>query len=178
MSFSYIDPPIRESSADPSNCSLQSAYETLNALMDSAFARLNPIDLYDRVIAGLADEHDIKILCILMVNKLITLSPDGTSRRLDSLAEHFQPIMAYKAKENAVKQEIEKNLEVSKGVLRLSVRIQSAFPDVTGGIAAGGGNVVGVGGSSQVWGGYWEWLRKEMKDGVQAAEAEMKVQGI
>ena len=109
-----------------------------------------------------------------MINKLLTLSPDETSRRLDILAERFQPIMAAKPKENAVKQELEKTLEVSKGVLRLSVRMQLAFPDATG--AASGGNAAGA--SSQVWAGYWEWLRKEMRDGVQAVEAETKLQGL
>ena len=89
--------------------------------------RLSPSDLYERLLAGLADDHDIKILCILMGTKLLALVPDETRRRLDSLGEKMSAILTFKPKENAVKQELDKLGEANKAVLRLAVRLMGAF---------------------------------------------------
>ena len=53
--------------------------------MDASYARLSHAELFDRVVAGLGDEHDIGILCGLMLTKLLLLDPDGVGRRLDPL---------------------------------------------------------------------------------------------
>jgi cullin-associated NEDD8-dissociated protein 1 len=48
----------------------KSAYETLYALLETSFARLSPVevsDFFDRIVAGITDEHDIRILCNLML---------------------------------------------------------------------------------------------------------------
>ena len=130
---------------------------------------MNPIDLYDRVTSGLDDEHDIKILCNLMITKLVTLAPQETARRLDSIADHYQAILAFRPKENAVKQDVEKAQEASKGVLRVTVRLHNAFPGAVNGAADGQTRCL-------VWRGYWEWVGKEMKVQLQAADMEVKSQ--
>ena len=135
--------------------------------MQSAFSRINPIDLYDRVIAGLEDEHDIKVLCNLMLTKLITLDREETVRRLDPIAERFRTILAFKPKENAVKQEVEKAQEASKGVLRVTVILHNAFPASVGPAASAHG---------QAWKGYWEWVAKDYKAALLAMEKEVKSQ--
>ena len=132
----------------------KSAYETLYSLMDVAFSRINTLDFYDRIIAGLADEHDIRSLCNLMLTKLIVLDPDETSRRLDAIADRFRTILSIKLKDNAVKQEIEKQDEASKGVLRVTLLLHNAIPGAAGvGAVAGGG--------SPIWRTYWEWVEKD-----------------
>ncbi|KAI9844645.1 MAG: hypothetical protein M1838_002100 [Thelocarpon superellum] len=141
----------------------KSAYETLYALMETAFSRVNVVEFYDRVIAGLGDEHDIRVLCSLMLTKLITLDADETGRRLDGIAEKFRIILSTKPKENAVKQEVEKAEEASKGVLRVSMQIHRRFP-MAGGAA--------VSGQNQVWRSYWEWTRKEFSMPIKAMEEE------
>ena len=129
---------------------------------------MNHADLYERVIAGLDDEHEIKMLCTLMLTKLSALDPDETLRRLDSIAEKFRVILNYKPKENSVKQEVEKATEASKAVLTVTVRLHNAFPAASG---------AGSGVQSQNWKGYWEWLGKEHRDYLLRIETEVKNQG-
>lgn len=135
--------------------------------MQGAFSRMNPFDLYDRILAGLEDEHDIKVLCNLMVTKLIILDPEETVRRLDSIAERYRTILAFKPKDNAVKQEVEKAQEASRGVLRVTVMLHNAFPTAVGPAVSAHG---------QAWKGYWEWVCKDFKAQLQSMEQEVKSQ--
>lgn len=145
----------------------QSAYETLYALMEGAYTRINPVDLFDRVVAGLEDEHEIKVLCNLMLTKLIILDPDESVRHLDPVAERFRVILAFKPKDNAVKQEVEKAQEASKGVLKVTVLLHNAFPLASNAAA----NIQG-----HIWKGYWEWVMKEFRTQLLAMEQEVKTQ--
>ena len=133
--------------------------------MENAYSRMNHSDLFDRIIAGLEDEHEIKMLCNLMLTKFIILDPEETVRRLDSIAEKFRVILSFKAKENSVKQEVEKAAEASKAALKVTVRLHNAFP------AASSAGV-----QSQTWKGYWEWLGKEHKATLMNMESEVKSQ--
>ena len=135
--------------------------------MENAYTRINPRDLFDRVIAGVEDEHEIKVLCNLMLTKLIVLDPEETVRRLDAIAERFRAILAFKPKESSVKQEIEKAAEASKGVLKVTVLIHHAFPIAS----ATAGNLQG-----QAWKGYWDWVGKEFKPQLTVVENEVKSQ--
>lgn len=135
--------------------------------MENAYTRINPLDLFDRVIAGVEDEHEIKVLCNLMLTKLIVLDPEEMVRRLDAIAERFRAILAFKPKENSVKQEMEKAAEASRGVLKVTVLLHNAFPAASTTTA----NVQG-----QAWKGYWEWVGKEFKPQFTAVENEVKSQ--
>ncbi|OBT98768.1 hypothetical protein VE01_03245 [Pseudogymnoascus verrucosus] len=132
----------------------KSAYETLYALMETSFSRINILDFYDRVIAGLNDEHDIRSLCNLMLTKLVVLDSEETARRLDSIAECFRTILSTKLKDNAVKQEIEKQDEARKGVLRVSLLLHNAIP-------AASSNMGIATGQHQTWRTFWEWVEKD-----------------
>lgn len=132
--------------------------------METAFSRMNTTALFDRVIAGLADEHDIRVLCNLMLTKLITLEPDETQRRLDQIAAKFKATLSFKPKETAVKQEVEKSEEAHKGALRVSIQLDKAFPNAA--TAAGSGSSSGVTNSNSMaegvtWKSYWEWVKKD-----------------
>ncbi|KAF2196726.1 TIP120-domain-containing protein [Delitschia confertaspora ATCC 74209] len=146
----------------------KSAYETLYAVLETAFSRLSVIDLsdcYDRVVAGIGDEHDIRILCNLMLTKLMVLAPDETRLRLERIAEAFRTLLMIKSKENAVKQEIEKLEEGKKGVLKVSVLLNKKF---------------GVEGNAhddpqlRSWGVFWEWASKEFPALIKGASEELK----
>lgn len=134
----------------------KSAYETLYSLMETSFSRINVLDFYDRIIAGLSDEHDIRALCNLMLTKLVVLDVDETSRRLDAIADCFRTILSTKLKDTAVKQEVEKQDEASKGVLRVTLLLHNAIPGAssTMGIASG---------QHQTWRTYWEWVEKDFE---------------
>lgn len=147
----------------------KSAYETLYSLMETAFSRINILDFYDRIIAGLSDEHDIRALCNLMLTKLVVLDPDETARRLDAMAGCFRTILSIKLKDNAVKQEVEKQEEAAKSVLRVSLLLHSAIPAASGGASAAGGQ-------HQVWRTYWEWVEKDFETQIRALKDENKEQ--
>ena len=137
----------------------KSAYETLYALMESASNRIPLSDLYERIVAGVGDEHDIKILCCLMLSKLLTLAPEETGRRLDSLAEAFRAALLFKAKEHAVKQELEKIAEGKKAVVKVSIQAGKA--------------VAAEAQEARAWHDYWEWVKKEFPALVRSAEDEL-----
>ena len=136
--------------------------------MDTAFARMNRVDLFDRVVAGLQDDHDIKIICGLMLAKLVDIDPEETVRRLDAIAEKFQATLSAKLKDNAVKQEVEKVQEASKDTLRTTVRLQNKFP----GNPAPSSSIQGQG-----WRNYLEWVNKDFSVQLQLAEQEVRSQG-
>lgn len=138
----------------------QSAYETLYACLETAFSRINVSEFFDRVVAGIEDEQDIRTICNLMINKFITLDPDETQRRLDSISEHYRAILSFKPKDNAVKQELEKAQEASMGVLKVSYDLDLAFPSAE------------TVPEHHVWKAYLEWIRKEFSSILRIIEAE------
>ena len=140
----------------------KSAYETLYALLESPASRqrLDMSVFYDRIVAGIADEHEIKILCCLVLSKLLLIAPAESTRRLDPLSQQFRAVLAFKPKENAVKQELEKLSEQSKAVIKISVSFNKAL-----------GSEVGDG-SGRAWRDYFEWVRKDFPVYVKQAQEE------
>ena len=157
-------PPPRPFDANPY---FQSSYETLYSFIESAYSRINHLDLFDRVIAGLEDEHEIKMLCNLMLTKLIVFDPEEVIRRLDSVAEKYRVVLSFKPKENSVKQELEKAAEASKAALRVTVQLHTTFPQASGTTTNAQG---------QVWKGYWEWVTKDFKTQLTNIDNDIKNQ--
>jgi len=124
--------------------------------METAFSRISIIDLYDRIVAGLGDDNDIRSLCNLMVSKLVYLTPEETTRRLDAIAEKYRTILSTKLKDNAVKQEHEKQDEANKSVLRVTLLLGEKLKASL--------NTAGAAvdlGANQKWGQYWDWVNKD-----------------
>ncbi|TQV94045.1 hypothetical protein V2A60_002888 [Cordyceps javanica] len=148
----------------------KSAYETLYALMETAFSRINHIDFYDRIVAGLKDDNDIRQLCNLMVTKLIVIDPDETARRLDAIAEAYRGVLSTKLKENSVKQDVEKQEEANKSILRVTLLLGEKMKALTGNAGAATSNA----GVSGVWTGYWEWANKDFERQLKGLRDENK----
>ncbi|KAJ3498417.1 hypothetical protein NLG97_g1140 [Lecanicillium saksenae] len=148
----------------------KSAYETLYALMETAFSRINNIDFYDRVVAGLKDDNDIRQLCNLMVMKLIVIDPDETARRLDAIADAYRGVLSVKLKDNAVKQDVEKQEEANKSVLRVTLLLGEKMKAVTGNAGAATSNA----GVTSTWTGYWEWVNKDFERQLKGLREENK----
>jgi cullin-associated NEDD8-dissociated protein 1 len=85
-------------------------------------------ELFDRILAGLDDEQDIRAISNLMTAKLIKLAPEDTERRLDALSERYTAVLSFKPKDNAVKQELEKAQEANLGILKITKELAKAFP--------------------------------------------------
>jgi len=139
--------------------------------METAFSRISIIDLYDRIVAGLSDDNDIRSLCNLMLAKLVYIDPDETTRRLDSIAESFRKTLSHKLKDTAVKQDIEKQGEAVKGVLRVTLLLGEKLKSSL----AVGPNAAR--GSNQVWTSYWEWVNKDFGPQLKLLRDETKDTG-
>ncbi|CAZ86279.1 unnamed protein product [Tuber melanosporum] len=142
---------------------LESAYETLYALLETSFSGIEIQTYFDRVIAGLQDEHDIRVLCNLMLTKLILLAKGETLRRLDSIAECFKTTLNQKPKDNAVKQELEKHAESIRSTMRATVALNRT---------AIGAGVSGKAG----WSGYWEWAKAVFPNELQVLEGDERAE--
>lgn len=117
--------------------------------MEVAISRISIIELYDRVIAGLRDDNDIRALSNLMLSKLAIIDPLETVRRLDTIAEAFRATLSTKLKDNAVKQEHERQEEASRSVLRTTLLLFDTLKGVAGASQC------------QVWVAYWDWVNKD-----------------
>lgn len=122
--------------------------------METAFTRINNIEFYDRIVAGLKDDNDIRQLCNLMVTKLTVLDPDETARRLDSIAEAYRGVLSIKLKDTAVKQEVEKQEETQKSILRVTMFLGERLKSKNNAVAAA---------APSAWQGYWEWVNKDFE---------------
>ncbi|CAI6341162.1 unnamed protein product [Periconia digitata] len=148
----------------------KSAYETLYALLETAFDRLSPSDLsdcFDRIVDGITDELDIRVLCNLMLTKLMVIALDQTRSRLEAIADKFRAVLIIKPKDNAVKQEIERISEGSKGVLKASVLLNKH-------IGIESGSTVNDDPQLGHWAAYWEWVVKEHSAALKTAVDELK----
>ncbi len=129
---------------------------------------MDVVELFDRVLAGLRDDHDIRVLCNLMLSKLITLEPDETTRRLDEIAERFRETLSFTHKENAVKQEIEKAEEASRAVLKVALQLNRTLRQAT---ASSSGDAGGPG-EHATWQSFWQWVLKTFDKALDAIQAE------
>ncbi|KAF3904151.1 hypothetical protein AA313_de0205227 [Arthrobotrys entomopaga] len=136
----------------------KSAYDTLYALIETAYTRMSPNQIYDRIIAGLGDEHEVQIICNLMLGKLVVIGKEDIIKRLDSIAEKYKVTLSIKPKENAVKQELEKMNELNRSILRTTLTIQTQ-------IGAGANH-------EQGWVAYHEWVKQNHGSEMASLEKE------
>ncbi|KAK6214542.1 Ras GTPase tem1 [Pestalotiopsis sp. IQ-011] len=156
----------------------KSAYETLYALMETAFSRISSLEFYDRVVAGLKDENDIRALCNLMLSKLIIIDPDETTRRLDTIAECYRKVLSTKLKEGSVKQELERQEETNKSVLRVTIlladKTKTTLPGNTTGAGAQNAQQSQQQVSNPVWQQYWEWVNRDFERQIKGLREESR----
>jgi len=132
----------------------KSAYATLYTLMENprALPFLSLPSIFDRIVDGESDDHDIRTLCNLMLARLSTIDPEETKRRLPTLAEQFKKVLEQKPKENAVKQEIEKINEANAAIVRASLDLAKKFPSA---------NATGSDTDLTAWKTYMDFMQRE-----------------
>lgn len=141
----------------------KATYGTLYALLDcpGAIPHLPIAKIFDRILDGVPDDHDIRTLCILMINRLSAIDPEETRRRLSPLADKFRLVLGVKLKENAVKQEIEKVNDANNAIIRSTIELDRKFPAAS---------AEGAGAESISWKGYVEHVKKEFAGMVRQAQ--------
>ncbi|KAK9367631.1 armadillo-type protein [Lipomyces kononenkoae] len=107
------------------------AYDSLYSVL-VAFAQLRKMDLQldhmtERAIAGLDDDHDVKITSCVILGKIAEIDAGVVATKLDILAKKFAAVLSLKLKETAIKQEVEKHGELQRRVIRTSQQMQTAF---------------------------------------------------
>jgi len=107
----------------------KAAYECMYTLLDTCLDRVNIPEFVANLVDGLKDQSDIKTLAHLMLIRLSVLAGPALLEGLDQLVEPLRATVATKAKEGAVKQEVERNDELIRGALRAIVAI-TRIPNV------------------------------------------------
>ncbi|KAB8360756.1 hypothetical protein FH972_024490 [Carpinus fangiana] len=154
----------------------KSAYETVYTTVETTpAAQLDPqlSTLFDRVIAGLADDHSIRALCFIMILKFSTTAPVQTQRRLDDIGDRFKAILAVTLKETAVRHEHERVEEAKRSAVRCALELARTFPggSLPAGVAAANTGFV----TPQArWTSFLDEMRSQHRKTVDEVERELK----
>lgn len=99
------------------------AYSTMLTLLDMCLSKIDINEFTDRVLNGISDEDEIKVLCYLMLIRLSHIAPATVAPRLDQSTEQFSATINLKLKDNAVKQDHERTAELQRSALRAMVAL-------------------------------------------------------
>ncbi|KAF9154219.1 Cullin-associated NEDD8-dissociated protein 1 [Linnemannia schmuckeri] len=108
----------------------KSAFECMYTLLEKCRDRVEIFAFIDRILVGLIDQPDIKMLCHLTLVRLSIVSPTAVAQRLDDMVEPLHATLSFKMKPTAVKQELEKNQELVRSALR-AIAFLSKLADAT-----------------------------------------------
>ena len=107
----------------------KAAFECMYTLLDTCLDRVNISAFVTNLVDGLKDHYDIKTLAHLMLIRLSVLAGPALLEGLDQLVEPLRSTVGTKAKEGAVKQEVERNDELIRSALRAIVAV-TRIPNV------------------------------------------------
>lgn len=107
----------------------KAAYECMYTLLDTCLDRVNIPAFVTNLVDGLKDNDDIKMLSHLMLIRLSLYAGPALLEGLDQLVEPLRANISTKAKETAVKQEVERNEELVRSALRAIAAI-TRIPNV------------------------------------------------
>ncbi|KAK0538159.1 hypothetical protein OC835_001516 [Tilletia horrida] len=102
----------------------KNAFETMYTLLDTCSSRLNLYDYLSRVIAGLGDDDNIKVLSSLMLLRLAAIAPVQVAQRLDEIAEPISAALKIKLKDSATKQEVDRAAELQRAIFRVLLALE------------------------------------------------------
>ncbi|CAI9765281.1 unnamed protein product [Fraxinus pennsylvanica] len=97
----------------------KAAFECVDTLLDSCLDQVNPSSfIVPYLLSGLNDHYDVKMPCHLILSKLADKCPAAVLAVLDSLVEPLQKTIGFRTKQDAVKQEVDRNEDMIKSALR------------------------------------------------------------
>jgi len=108
----------------------KAAFETMDTLLDGCPDRLELAQFIVHLVDGLKDDHDIRLLCHIMLRKLCG-TPGSAAvvvASLDQVVEPLRSTICATLKDNAVKQQIERHEEIVTSGMR-TVRALEKLPD-------------------------------------------------
>ncbi|XP_048426960.1 cullin-associated NEDD8-dissociated protein 1 isoform X3 [Pyrus x bretschneideri] len=97
----------------------KAAFECVDTLLDSCLDQVNPSSfIVPHLRSGLDDHYDVKMPCHLILSKLADKCPSAVLAVLDSLVDPLQKTINFKPKQDAVKQEVDRNEDMIRSALR------------------------------------------------------------
>ncbi|XP_044462410.1 cullin-associated NEDD8-dissociated protein 1-like isoform X2 [Mangifera indica] len=97
----------------------KAAFECVDTLLDSCLDQVNPSSfIVPYLKSGLEDHYDVKMPCHLILSKLADKCPSAVLAVLDSLVDPLQKTIIFKPKQDAVKQEVDRNEDMIRSALR------------------------------------------------------------
>uniref|UniRef100_A0A7N0ZXV2 Cullin-associated NEDD8-dissociated protein 1 n=1 Tax=Kalanchoe fedtschenkoi TaxID=63787 RepID=A0A7N0ZXV2_KALFE len=97
----------------------KAAFECVDTLLDTCLDQMNPSNfIVPYLKSGLDDHYDVKMPCHLILSKLADKCPSAVTAVLDSLVEPLQKTINFKPKQDAVKQEVDRNEDMIRSALR------------------------------------------------------------
>ncbi|KAF3321511.1 cullin-associated NEDD8-dissociated protein 1-like protein [Carex littledalei] len=97
----------------------KAGFECVDTLLDSCLDQVNPSTfIVPYLISGLSDHYDVKMPCHLILSKLADKCPAAVLAVLDSLVEPIDKTITHKPKQDAVKQEVDRNEDMIRSALR------------------------------------------------------------
>ncbi|XP_027159787.1 cullin-associated NEDD8-dissociated protein 1 [Coffea eugenioides] len=97
----------------------KAAFECVDTLLDSCLDQVNPSSfIVPYLKSGLEDHYDVKMPCHLILSKLADKCPSAVLAVLDSLVDPLQKTVSFRPKQDAVKQEVDRNEDMVRSALR------------------------------------------------------------
>ncbi|EPS63633.1 hypothetical protein M569_11150 [Genlisea aurea] len=97
----------------------KAAFECVDTLLDGCLDQVNPSSfIVPYLLSGLDDHYDVKMPCHLILSKLADKCPAAVLAVLDSLVEPLQKTISFRPKQDAVKQEVDRNEDMIRSALR------------------------------------------------------------
>lgn len=97
----------------------KAAFECVDTLLDSCLHQVNPSSfIVPHLKSGLDDHYDVKMPCHLILSKLADKCPSAVLAVLDSLVDPLQKTINFRPKQDAVKQEVDRNEDMIRSALR------------------------------------------------------------
>ncbi|XP_073147008.1 cullin-associated NEDD8-dissociated protein 1 [Henckelia pumila] len=98
----------------------KAAFECVDTLLDSCLNQMNPSSfIVPYLSSGLDDHYDVKMPCHLILSKLAEKCPSAVLAVLDSLVDPLQKTINFRPKQDAVKQEVDRNEDMIRSALRV-----------------------------------------------------------
>ncbi|XP_068647216.1 cullin-associated NEDD8-dissociated protein 1 [Aristolochia californica] len=97
----------------------KAAFECVDTLLDSCLDQVNPSSfIVPYLKSGLDDHYDVKMPCHLILSKLADKCPNAVLAVLDSLVDPLEKTINHRPKQDAVKQEVDRNEDMIRSALR------------------------------------------------------------
>ncbi|XP_071725473.1 cullin-associated NEDD8-dissociated protein 1-like [Rutidosis leptorrhynchoides] len=104
----------------------KAAFECVDTLLDNCLDQLNPSSfIVPYLKSGLDDHYDVKMPCHLILSKLADKCPSAILAVLDSLVDPLQKTVTFRPKQDAVKQEVDRNEDMIRSALRAIASLNS-----------------------------------------------------